>query len=204
MEGLAERDQPVRSRCRPGQVLGPGFDPPDGGDAAFLGRPAAFGEHRRVRVEADDLLEQGGEPDKDASRLQKLPWTITVASVSPNSSHRNSSPHSPTLLIKDKIVHKTVVIKTKPTPAEVKKEKSVVADCATKGLAAGLGTAGAGGLIAVASLWIPGVNAVTWTGVAVASAAAGVSTTFVCILVNKINPNGVIVHGGHSARAVAV
>ena len=58
------------------------------------------------------------------------------------------------------------------TPAEVKKGKSIVKDCATKGLAAGLGTAGAGGLVALASVWIPGVNAVTWTGVAVASAAA--------------------------------
>lgn len=143
-------------------------------------------------------------PRTDASRLNKLPWIITVASLSPDRNHRNSSAHSPNLRIKDRIVYSTVVVVQRPSAKQLRKEKSVVADCAVKGLAAGLGTAGAGGLVALASIWIPGVNVVTWTGVAVTSAAAGISTTFVCVLVNKINPDGAIVHVGHSPYALAV
>lgn len=47
----------------PREVLGQGLDPADVRDAPFLDGPATFGEHRRVGVEADRLLEQVGESD---------------------------------------------------------------------------------------------------------------------------------------------
>lgn len=63
MEGLAEGNQPVRSRCCSGEVLGQGLHPANVRDAALVGDPIAFGEHGWVRVEADRLLEQVGEAD---------------------------------------------------------------------------------------------------------------------------------------------
>jgi hypothetical protein len=37
-------------------------------DPSLLGDPAAFGEHGRVGIEADRLLEQMGEPDREDAR----------------------------------------------------------------------------------------------------------------------------------------
>jgi hypothetical protein len=52
----------------PGEVFGEGVDPADVRDALFLGSSATFGEHGRVGVEADHLLEQVGEPDSEDAR----------------------------------------------------------------------------------------------------------------------------------------
>jgi hypothetical protein len=68
VEGLTEGHHSVRPRCRPREVLGHGLDPADVRDAPFVGGSATFGEHRRVGVETDRLLEQVGESDGEDAR----------------------------------------------------------------------------------------------------------------------------------------
>jgi hypothetical protein len=63
VEGLAEGDQPVGSGRRGREVFGEGLHPADVGDASLVGNAEPFGEHCRVGVEADRVLEQVGEPD---------------------------------------------------------------------------------------------------------------------------------------------
>jgi hypothetical protein len=60
---LAERNHAVRARCRPREILGEGLDPADVRDASLAGGSATFGEHCRIGVEADRVLEQVGESD---------------------------------------------------------------------------------------------------------------------------------------------
>lgn len=136
-------------------------------------------------------------PRSDAKRLQALPWIITVAAKSPNGAHRDSSPKAPTVRIHDKIVFKTIVIKKNATAKQKRGYRSVVQKCAAEGLAAGVGTAAAGGLVALASIWIPGVDAVSWPAVAVAAVSVGSGATFACLLKDKINPGPDTIHGSH-------
>jgi hypothetical protein len=65
VEGLAEGDQPVGARRGAGQLLGQRLDPADVRDPALHRDPPAHGEHRRIGVEPDHLLEQMGEPHRE-------------------------------------------------------------------------------------------------------------------------------------------
>lgn len=129
-------------------------------------------------------------PQKDVQRLQALGWIITVSAVSPNRSHRDSSPKAPTWTIHDRIIYKTVVIKKKPTAKEVRGYKSVIRKCVSIGAGAAVTVGGTGAILAAASTWIPGVNAVSWGAVAVITVAAGVTGTLGCFVQDKINPDG--------------
>jgi hypothetical protein len=64
VEGLPERDQAVRPGRRLGKLLCAGANPAHVREAARVGGATALGEHRRVGVEADRLLEQMREPDR--------------------------------------------------------------------------------------------------------------------------------------------
>jgi hypothetical protein len=130
-------------------------------------------------------------PHSDAKRLQALPWRITVAALSPNSSHRASSPKAPTLKIKDKTTVRYVKIPAhaKGTAKQKKSWKATVGKCAAQGLGAGLGTLGSHGLIALAATWIPGIGEVTWTAVAVEAGATSVTTALVCVALDRITGN---------------
>ena len=72
----------VEGRPRRGlrKVLGRRFHPPDVRDPSFVGDPPAFGEHRRVGVEADHILEQVGEPDGEnagpAAAVEQPPMPV--------------------------------------------------------------------------------------------------------------------------------
>ena len=56
------------SRYGLGEVLGDGLHPAEVRDPPLVGHPAALGEHGRVGVEADRLLEQVGEADGEDAR----------------------------------------------------------------------------------------------------------------------------------------
>ncbi|MGO4592254.1 hypothetical protein AB4Z18_00395 [Leifsonia sp. 2TAF2] len=57
-----------------------------------------------------------------------------------------------------------------------------VADCIHQGSAAGLITGAGAGAVALATVWIPGVDAVTAGGAAIAIAGAAAGTFIVCII----------------------
>lgn len=128
-------------------------------------------------------------PQKDAKRLQALPWRIFVASFSPNKSHRNSVAKPVTFRIKDKIVYKTIVIKAHPTKKQVKKYKSVVKKCVSVGAGAAVSTAVGGAGLAAVATFVPGVNALSWGAVAALTVVAGVGGTLGCFVTEKINPS---------------
>jgi hypothetical protein len=65
VEGLAEGDEAVRTGRSAGEILGSSLDPADVRKAQLVRGASAFGEHRRVGIEAYDVLEEMCEPDRE-------------------------------------------------------------------------------------------------------------------------------------------
>jgi hypothetical protein len=62
VEGLAEGDEPVRARRGLGELLGEGADPRDVSHVGFQSGRASFGQHVRIRVQANDVGEESTQP----------------------------------------------------------------------------------------------------------------------------------------------
>ncbi|MDN4615930.1 hypothetical protein P5G50_15875 [Leifsonia sp. F6_8S_P_1B] len=77
-----------------------------------------------------------------------------------------------------KVMANGTLVSTSNTNVALKK----IADCNHQGSAAALVVGGAGGVAALVTIWIPGVDVVTAGGLATAMAATYVATSVVCVL----------------------
>ena len=88
MERLSEGDQPIRSGCSFGKVLGQGFNPADVRDPQFVGSLPTFGEHRWIGIETDRLLEQvskaDGENPRAGAGIEESPAPVQIKFLGEN------------------------------------------------------------------------------------------------------------------------
>jgi hypothetical protein len=83
VEGLAERDKPIRSWSDSRQIFGQSLNPVDVGYAELVRCHSSLREHVGVGVETDCAFEERGETDREdsgaAARIQETSAPVEIA-----------------------------------------------------------------------------------------------------------------------------